>query len=213
MFFAICIAAPAHAETGYRYWSYWLHSDTGWSAAQTGAGSVLLEEGQLQGWRYISAGADVTDAFAPRSQEATFESVCGSTPAVAGKVRVAVVVDFGDATDYPTGETPAATIEKCVSEVAGDPSTVALADVVSVREASGMVCGLNDLPKAGCGEAFEVATPVAVAAAPYDAGLPAATQESSNDWLPTVVTTILGFVVLIMAWRRMQWQKEKQRKL
>lgn len=201
--------APAHAETGYRYWSFWVNDSTSWSMAQEGAGTLIPKDGDLQGWRYITAGAEVGPEFAPRSTE-TFDSICGDTAAEEGKVRVALVIDFGDSTDYSDGSVPAETTTSCAVLTNGDPSSFALNSSASVREEGGMVCSVNELPTVGCGESVEIEdTPVALAnTAVTDTATPPADDDGSR--LPEIVAFILGIIVFVMAWRRMQWQKQNK---
>ena len=152
--------SSANAETAWRYWSYWQLNDGTWEMAMTGAADVAAKDGQVQGWRYITAGIEVTPDFAPRTSE-TFESICADVEKQEGIARVAVVVDFGDASDY-SNETDAnadlATKTACVEINEGDPSSLLLGSNFEVREESGMVCGVNNLPSTGCGEEVEIPT-------------------------------------------------------
>lgn len=161
---ALLPISNANAETAWRYWSYWQLTDGQWEMAMTGAADVKAEDGQVQGWRYITAGMEITEDFAPRT-EATFETICANVPAKDGIARVALVVDFGDATDY-SNEQDASAIQEvttaCVKLNEGDPSSLLLGSAFETREESGMVCAVNNLPSSGCGEEVE---------------LPAATEE------------------------------------
>ncbi|MEY4348492.1 MAG: hypothetical protein RIS43_911, partial [Actinomycetota bacterium] len=195
--------SPANAEPGYRYWSFWLTTDNAWTAAQEGAGTLIPQDGDLQGWRYISAPATVGPEFAPRST-ATFDDICGSTPAEAGKVRVAVVIDFGDASDYTDGTEVPASSASCAVLTEGDPSSLALSSVAEVREDSGMVCAVSNLPATGCGEAFDYVAPIMANARGATADdATTTTPAPEDDRLPQIVGLILGVVVFVMAWRRM----------
>lgn len=156
--FAFLPISSANAESAWRYWSYWQLNDGVWQMAMTGAADVAAEDGQVQGWRYITAGIEVGDEFAPRTEE-TFETICAGVEAKDGIARVAVVVDFGDATDY-SNETDAAAVlptqTACVEVTAGDPSSLLLSSAFESREESGMVCAVNNLPSTGCGEEVEL---------------------------------------------------------
>lgn len=163
--------SAANAETAWRYWSFWQFTEGTWQMAMTGAADVQAEDGQVQGWRYITAGIEVTEEFAPRTSE-TFDSICGSVEKTAGIARVALVVDFGDASDYSNPSDANAVSEvqtKCVEIAEGDPSSLLLSSVFETREESGMVCAVENLPSSGCGEEVE---------------LPAATEE------PLTTTTV-----------------------
>ncbi len=159
--FAFLPISSANAESAWRYWSYWQLNDGVWEMAMTGAADVAAEDGQVQGWRYITAGIDVGAEFAPRTEE-TFETICADVPAKDGIARVAVVVDYGDASDYSNEADAQAVLPTqtaCVEVAAGDPSSLLLSSAFESREESGMVCGVNNLPSTGCGEEVEI-TPV-----------------------------------------------------
>ncbi|MEN9693356.1 MAG: hypothetical protein RLZZ330_1000 [Actinomycetota bacterium] len=148
----------ASAETAWRYWSYWQLNDGTWEMAMTGAADVKAEDGQVQGWRYITAGMEVTADLAPRTDE-TFETICADVEKKDGIARVALVVDFGDASDYSNPddiENLQSSATSCVEINEGDPSSLLLGSEFEVREETGMVCGVNNLPATGCGEEVEI---------------------------------------------------------
>ncbi|MEY2672706.1 MAG: hypothetical protein RLZZ508_583 [Actinomycetota bacterium] len=150
--------SSASAESAWRYWSYWQLNDGVWEMAMTGAADVAAEDGQVQGWRYITAGIEIGAEFAPRTEE-TFETICADVPAKDGIARVALVVDFGDASDY-SNEADASAVQPtktaCVEVTAGDPSSLLLSSAFETREEAGMVCGVENLPSSGCGEEVEI---------------------------------------------------------
>lgn len=148
----------AQAETAWRYWSYWQLNNGTWEMAMTGAADVKAADGQVQGWRYITAGIEVTEEFAPRTNE-TFETICADVAKQPGIARVAVVVDFGDSTDYSNPDDASSDLTSqtaCVEINEGDPSSLLLGSNFEVREESGMVCAVNNLPSTGCGEEVEI---------------------------------------------------------
>lgn len=148
----------AQAETAWRYWSYWQLNNGTWEMAMTGAADVKVADGQVQGWRYITAGIEVTEEFAPRTAE-TFETICADVAKQPGIARVAVVVDFGDSTDYSNPDDASSDLTSqtaCVEINEGDPSSLLLGSNFEVREESGMVCAVNNLPSTGCGEEVEI---------------------------------------------------------
>ncbi len=156
--FAFLPISSANAESAWRYWSYWQLNDGVWEMAMTGAADVAAEDGQVQGWRYITAGIEIGAEFAPRTEE-TFETICADVPAKDGIARVALVVDFGDASDY-SNEADASAVQPtktaCVEVAAGDPSSLLLSSAFETREEAGMVCGVENLPSSGCGEEVEI---------------------------------------------------------
>ena len=204
-------ATAAHAESGYRYWSFWLNDANGWSLAQEGAGTVIPQDGDVQGWRFISAPDVAGPEYAPRSI-ATFDEVCGSTPAEDGKVRVAVVVDFGDASDYTSDVSipPLQTTCEVISQ--GDPASLALSARHEVREEDGLVCAVNQLPASGCGETVDISPNQRAVTMAVPAAETTNPPAEEDDALPQIVSIILGTIVFVMAWRRMQWQKQNKNK-
>jgi hypothetical protein len=95
----------------------------------------------------------------------------------------------------------------------GDPSSLALSLVAEVREDSGMVCAISNLPATGCGEAFDYVAPImanAKGGTADDLTATTAPTAEDDDRLPQIVGLILGVVVFVMAWRRMLWQKQNK---
>ena len=87
-----------------------------------------------------------------------FKAICASTPAQAGLIRVAVVVDFGLRAIAPAGESVQPTLRQCVSVKSGTNGLEILNKVVPVRtSSSGFVCGLNNYPAKEC--STEITTP------------------------------------------------------
>ena len=209
---AFIFSTAAQAETGYRYWSYWLFQDGQWTMAPAGAGTTPAVEGQLQGWRFITSGVDAPTDLAPRTDE-TFEQICVAVEKQSGIERVALVIDYGTIYDYDAGTEVKPVESVCATVESGDPSSILLAKSATVRELNGFVCAINQLPAKGCGESVEYdpAQPVTDATA-FEMVGEVMTEEESPDVFATVVTTGLGLVVFVMAFRRMQWQKEQKRK-
>jgi hypothetical protein len=210
---SIGVGAPAYAETKYQYWSFWQASSEQsstpeWSLASVGAGSIPAAQGLVQGWRFITAGVEVGQELAPRIAP-DFAAICGSTPAADGKVQVALVIDYGLESDL--GIAPPTPRSVCVEVSEGEPSTMAIAMVAEVRDEAGFVCSLDQVPATGCGEE------VAVLASAPNADQAAASAPQTNademwDLVANIVTTVLGLVVFVMAWRRMMQQKAEKRR-
>jgi hypothetical protein len=150
-------ATPAQAAS-YRYWGYYHGASKGaWAFASTGADAVKPADGAVEGWRFAISGD--ADARYPRTA-ATFAAACASTPAVAGKKRVAVYIDFGIAVEAPTGSTPPAPAAACALVPTSATGAQVLAAVEKVRASKGLVCGIGGYPSTGCGG--EVKKPPAV---------------------------------------------------
>lgn len=205
------LTAASAADSQYRYWSFWQAENSTWSLAQVGMMNIPAEDGLVLGWRFVTSGVNASSDLAPRLP-ADFETLCAdAAPAPAGDVTIAMVIDYGDASDYADGAAPREARSQCVWVEAGSPSSLALASMAEIRENAGFVCALDNLPAEGCGE--EVTAPMTLGAGAPESTEPAV-DESEQMWdtVATVVTTVLGVVVFVMAWRRMMLQKANKRK-
>lgn len=148
---AVLGAGTAQAA-GYRYWSFWEGSASGWSYATQGPSLVRPEDGSVQGFRF-SVSADSRDASKPR-RAPDFAKICADTPAKDGSKRVALVIDPGSAADAPDGETPPALRTACARVAADASSAEALAAVAKPLryDTSAMLCAISGYPATGCGE-------------------------------------------------------------
>lgn len=95
---AVLGAGTAQAA-GYRYWSFWEGSGTGWTYATQGPSLVRPDDGAVQGFRF-SVSEDSQDSAKPRHSPG-FAKICADTPAEDGTKRVALVIDPGTAADAP----------------------------------------------------------------------------------------------------------------
>lgn len=209
----IAMTTPAHAESQFRYWSFWQSEGNEWSLASVGAGSVPVSQGAVQGWRFITAGVNAGAELAPRI-EPNFLQLCGdSADPKPGYVTMAIVIDYGTEADYSDGTVPPSPRFTCVTVAGDSTSAMALAQVSTVRENAGFVCGLDQLPASGCGEAIQV-QPLTVGKPKTDTQMPESAAISEDQWdlIATVITTLLGVVVFVMAWRRMMLQKGLKQK-
>lgn len=160
VFFIIFVNAPAHADKGYRYWGYFQAApgETKWTAAMTGP-TVLLKDGAVEGWTFTASSNDIP-ATAPMA-DPDFAAICGNTSAVAGKIRVGIVVDFGSAEIAPAGETPKEVLTDCVTVPEKSIGLKVLESVLAVRaDKSGLICGLAGYPATECGVEIDMPTPV-----------------------------------------------------
>ena len=173
--------SPAQAETGYRYWSFWLNNN-GWEMAQEGAGTLIPRDGDVQGWRYITSSSDTTLDYAPRSSK-SFTAICDGYKAEKGSVRVAMIIDFGNPEDYPEGTQIPETYEYCSVIKEGDTS-MQLLQGLDVRAEGGMICALDALPAQGCGEEVDITAPIVV--------------KETSDKLPYITLGVLGFFLVLL---------------
>ena len=79
--------ANAASDTGYRYWGYnqAKPGESKWTTAMTGP-TVNIADGSVEGWAFTFAG-EVINTGAPKAAP-DFEKICGSTAAVAGKIKM-----------------------------------------------------------------------------------------------------------------------------
>lgn len=167
-------AGPASA-TAYRFWTYWSSTGGSWTYSTTGPARVP-EDGAVEGWRF-QVSLDSGGSRPPRAAGA-FDRVCGSTPAAAGRKRVAVVVDYGLPTDAPRGSRPPRSAPRgfCAVLVPSANGYAALAAGAGIRaDDGGLVCALDGYPARGCGEPVEAApapAPTRKASAPAATGAP-----------------------------------------
>lgn len=146
----VTFASPATANESYRYWSYWITADSAWVLADTGPSDQTPADGAVEGWRFSINGVSSTDL--PRYSP-DFGSVCADTPAQDGRKRVALIVDPGEASDAPEGETPQGPWAKCV---VAEPSATGydiLRAAATVRMQDGLTCDINGYPSTECAAA------------------------------------------------------------
>lgn len=182
-------ALPAQAADAYRYWGYSHLAEGKWSVATTGPAQYTPKDGAVEGWRYALVAG--TQPRLPRDV-VTFEDVCGSTAAEAGKKRVGVVVDPGRTVDAAQASTqvPQPSAECVVVDPQATGQQV-LAAAGAVREQKGLVCAIETYPATGCGDSVAAAKvsaeakaadqPVEIEAASQESGESASTTGSDTD--------------------------------
>jgi hypothetical protein len=150
-----------------------------------------VADGDVEGWRFGLG--DSSGAEQPR-EAASFDALCGHVPRPDGSVRVALVVDFGDPADAPDGESPPSGVDsRCVVVPEAQATGIAvLAESSTVRQRSGLICGIGGFPQREC------APRVTVDAAP-------AAPSGWDTELPAVagLVLVLGLAgVAVHRWRR-----------
>ncbi|WP_051943385.1 SCO2322 family protein [Streptacidiphilus rugosus] len=144
----LLLARPASA-TAYRYWSFWSWAGNGWSYQQQGPNTAVPADGSVDGWRF-GVSVDSAHAVQPRSAATpSFAELCARTPAVSGKKRVAVVLDYGTDSGAPAERTGCAVLSTEAS------SAQLLAQLVPPLryDSNGILCAISGYPAQGCGEA------------------------------------------------------------
>ncbi|MBD0417935.1 hypothetical protein H0H10_01885 [Streptomyces sp. TRM S81-3] len=149
----LLIGSAGQAQAaGYRYWSFWDRDGDRWTYATQGPSTARPSDGDVQGFRFaVSENSD--DAAQPRGS-ADFAAICAKTPAREGSKRVALVLDFGTASDAPSGETPPARRTAC-ARISPDATTAdALAAVAGPLryDTNALLCAIAGYPASGCGE-------------------------------------------------------------
>ncbi|GAA3821176.1 SCO2322 family protein [Streptomyces coacervatus] len=149
----LTLAGSGQAQAvGYRYWSFWGYDNGRWTYATQGPSTARPSDGDVQGFRF-SVSEDSADSAKPRGT-VSFPAICARTPAEPGKKRVALVIDFGTATDAPPGETPPTRRTAC-ARVSSDGTTAeALASVAKPLryDTNALLCAIGGYPEKGCGE-------------------------------------------------------------
>ncbi|MFG2596490.1 SCO2322 family protein [Streptomyces sp. NPDC048462] len=165
---------------GYRYWSFWEGSGSGWAYATQGPSLVRPDDGSVQGFRF-AVSADSQDAAKPR-RSPDFGAICAGTPARGGSKRIALVIDSGTAADAPQGETPPAPRTACARVPEDASSAEALASVAKpLRYGSdALLCAISGYPVAGCGEQVSGTTGTESGRATADPSAPTSASSSAS---------------------------------
>lgn len=147
----VAVAAPAQAA-GYRYWSFWKSSGGEWTYATEGPATARPADGSVNGFRF-SVSEDSGDAATPRTAP-DFATICAGTPAKDGTKRLALVIDFGTASDAPQGETPPAQRTACARVAPAATTAEALAQVAKPLRynSEALLCAISGYPGSGCGD-------------------------------------------------------------
>ena len=190
----------SNAATGYRYWGYFQAQGgaTSWTAAMTGP-SVEVKDGDVEGWTFVFSNNDIP-AIAPM-MDPDFATLCDGIPETAGKVRVGLVVDFGDANIAPSGETPMEFFSDCVVVPTGSVGLDVLKSALDVRAGdSGLICGIAGYPAQECGA--EIEAPTAQEAVTTSAPIEDAQQANRSTPLLMAVLAAMLLVGFIFNRRR-----------
>ena len=190
---AVAVVVPsavlpaASQAAAYRYWSYWLGADGGWSFANVGPAFRSPADGTLEGWRFSVSGVEGNHA---PSFAADFDAVCGDTAPEEGRKRVAVVVDPGLAADAPEGEQPPGAWAMCVVAEPRASGYDVLRAAASVRAERGLICGIGGYPAGGCAEVIDGPAPTpAPTKSPKPSPKPTRTPETTRTPEPAGTTT------------------------
>lgn len=186
------ILPAASQAAAYRYWSYWLGSDGGWTFANVGPAFRSPADGTLEGWRFSVSGVEGNRA---PSFAADFDAVCGDTAPEDGRKRVAVVVDPGVAADAPEGEQPPGAWAMCVVAEPRATGYDVLRAAATVRAERGLICGIGGYPARGCADVIADPAPAPTKPAkpsPKPTRTPDPTRTPENTQAPESGDTTTG---------------------
>jgi hypothetical protein len=191
----LATVSPAHAA-GYRYWSFWDRTGSTWTYATEGPSTAVPSDGDVQGFRF-AVSEDSADADRPRGT-ASFAAICGDTAAREGRKRVALVLDFGTASDAPSGETPPALRTECAVIPRDATTAEALATAAKPLRynTNALLCAIAGYPETGCGEQVTGAAKPAPAERKQDGG------PSVGLWVGAAGVVALGAAAVWQARRR-----------
>ncbi|MFG3151028.1 SCO2322 family protein [Streptomyces sp. NPDC048219] len=199
----VLVAGAGQAQaTGYRYWSFWDRTGDQWTYATQGPSMARPSDGDVQGFRF-SVSEDSGDASQPRGT-ADFATICAKTPAQDGRKRVALVLDFGTASDAPSGETPPGGRTAC-ARVASDATTAdALAAVAGPLryDTNALLCAIAGYPRTGCGEQVSQQDPTTTAAPE---------QKPAQDDGGPKTGLVTGIAIVAFLGAAAAWQSRRRR--
>jgi hypothetical protein len=198
------IAPAARAEAAYRYWTYWQGNAGSWQFATQGSATSNPADGAVEGWRFAISGASGSLDSQPSLDPATaFADLCGSTPPISGKKRVALIVDPGYASEAPDGEKPTTALSTCVVADADASGYDILRSQLSVRVEGGLVCGIGGYPAFECTPVIEVSEQSAAPATRAVDQRPTNDNPTSFGSISlTVMVVIFGIALAIALWWR-----------
>lgn len=158
----VLVPTAAHADTTYRYWSYWTGGDQ-WAYSTRGPGFRVPPSDGVEGWRFVVSPRDGSQATPPGVASQYAQLCPGQPPAQPGRKRVAVVIDFGPAGIAPAGETPP---DRSVTCVTADQNATGLQVIQQVGQlrfhSSGLICAVAGYPATECpGQSATSAAPTA----------------------------------------------------
>jgi len=182
----VALAPAAHADSAYRYWSYFTSSDGTWAFAMKGPADLVPADGTVEGWRF----AVTSDAMAtPPTPFAApdFATLCKDVPAEEGKKRVGIVIDAGPAAVAPEGEIPINKSVACTVVEMDATGLQVLESLDKVRLDKGMVCGIDGYPASECSPAVDIALASLNGDTPSSAPSPEMTTTTATDASPSAV--------------------------
>ncbi|TDT95441.1 hypothetical protein EDD99_7271 [Streptomyces sp. 846.5] len=203
----LAAVTPASASS-YRYWSFWQGSAGGWTLQQSAPNANRPADGSVDGWRF---GINVNSAAAAKPGAAPdFATACADTPAVSGKKRVAVVIDYGVAGDVPAGSTlphptPFTACAVLPTDATSDQLLARVAPPLRY-DSNGILCAVGGYPTTGCGVVV-----TGTAAGGTTTAAPKATSKAAPAKSSKTAGWIIGAVLLAALAGAGYWQTRRRR--
>jgi hypothetical protein len=193
------IAAPvARAESGYRYWTFWVSDGNDWRFATEGPATTRTNEGDVFGWRFAITTATATmDAQPSISAPDAFAEACTDVSAPQGEHRLAIVIDYGSADQAPDGEAPPANRIECVIAADGSTAAQSLSAIADLRVDQGFVCGVDGYPVSECAPVVELPVIESPVIEPIETTLSSEVDSSGGLPISLIAFAITVFIVLM----------------
>lgn len=194
----ICLAPGARAESGYRYWTFWMSEGENWRFATEGPATTRTNEGDVFGWRFAITTASATEDAQPSiSARDAFADACADVPFAAGEHRLAIVIDYGKADQAPEGEVPPANRIECVLALDGSTAAQSLSTIANLRVDQGFVCGVDGYPASECAPVVELPVIESPALESNELAEPTLSSEAhSSGGLPI---SLIAFAITLLA--------------
>jgi hypothetical protein len=142
-------ATAADSAQALRFWGYWQQDGSKWAFATTGPAQAKPEDGDVQGWRFAESKGE---AGTPPRAKPDFDQICKDHGPQDGRKRVAVVIDYGEASDAPDGQKPPAPKTDCAVVATAATGADVLAAVTEPQtDSKGLVCAIDTFPANACG--------------------------------------------------------------
>jgi hypothetical protein len=192
------LAPGARAESGYRYWTFWMSEGSDWRFATEGPATTRTNEGDVFGWRFAITTASATEDAQPSiSAPDAFADACADVPVAAGEHRLAIVIDYGKADQAPAGEVPPANRIECVLALDGSTAAQSLSTIANLRVDQGFVCGVDGYPESECAPVVELPVIESPALESIDRAETSVSSEAdSSGGLPI---SLIAFAITLLA--------------
>ncbi|MCH9814993.1 MAG: hypothetical protein K0U64_00895 [Actinomycetia bacterium] len=189
----VSLGGSAKAES-FTYWSLWVEEDGKWAPSQQGASDLTVTDQSVLGAKYLESEVELTSSDAPELKP-DYAALCPDLPAAEGQVRVAIVLEYGDASLAPDGTNPPGNSNECVTIPEPATAAVALENAGSVTaDSAGFITAINGYPADAAGASV---TPSAVPVGEPD-------DEGTDSWIIVVVGVVILAILIAIFYLRSQ---------